>query len=62
MLASTLLATGLLVGQRPTPASVRGGSPALSLHTLAAIRIDGAEVPMESLAGKPVLMVNVASR
>ena len=34
----------------------------MSLHDLSGTRIDGSTLPMAELSGKPVLIINVASR
>ena len=48
------LATGLALATRATMAT--------SLHTYSGKTIAGGSLSMESLAGKPVIMLNVASR
>lgn len=48
------LATGLALATRATMAT--------SLHTYSGRTIAGGSLSMEALAGKPVIMLNVASR
>ena len=57
MLAGMITRSLLLSPRAPVPRMASAG-----LHTLSAKRIDGSDLPFSELAGKPVVMVNVASR
>ena len=54
MLRRLALATGIALATRSTMAT--------SLHTDSGKTIAGGSLSMDSLAGKPVIMLNVASR
>ena len=62
LLLAATMASGLLVGApgQLVHSSGRASALSMSLHALTATAMDGAEIKLDSLAGKRVIALNVA--
>ena len=61
LLLAATLASGLVFGTTPT-VRTRASSACMGLHDLSATAMDGTDVKLDSLKGKKVIALNVASR